>query len=85
MPRQDCVTVQNIQPQILQRLQATFKYTIMTMLVKFAGALAATAMMLSPMAYGKRPMENLGRGVVAVRQNETAVLVSWRLTTGTRR
>lgn len=51
----------------------------MTMLYKFAGSVAATAMMLNSMAYAKRPMENLGRGVVAVRQNETAVLVSWRL------
>lgn len=51
----------------------------MTMLFKFAVAVAAIAMMLSPTSCGKRPMENLGRGVVAVRQNETAVLVSWRL------
>lgn len=65
--------------KIIHRLQAAFEYTIMTMLVKFARAVAATAMMLNSMAYGKRPMENLGRGVVAVRQNETAVLVSWRL------
>lgn len=28
---------------------------------------------------GTRPMENLGRGVVAVRSSETDVLVSWRL------
>lgn len=51
----------------------------MIMLSKFVRAVAATAIALNFMAYAKRPMENLGRGVVAVRQNETTVLVSWRL------
>ena len=32
-----------------------------------------------PRATTSRPMENLGRGVVAVRANETNVLVGWRL------
>lgn len=51
----------------------------MAVLSNIVGVVAAVAMMLSPMAFAKRPMENLGRGVVAVRQNDTAVLVSWRL------
>lgn len=51
----------------------------MIILSNIARAVAAAAMVLSSMAFAKRPMENLGRGVVAVRQNETAVLVSWRL------
>lgn len=51
----------------------------MVVLFNIAGVVAAAAIFLSPMAFAKRPMENLGRGVVAVRQNDTAVLVSWRL------
>ncbi|KEY73024.1 hypothetical protein S7711_04686 [Stachybotrys chartarum IBT 7711] len=42
---------------------------------------AAVAAVATPdkRATGPRPMENLGRGVVAVRQSEYSVLVSWRL------
>lgn len=51
----------------------------MAVLSNIARAVAAIATVFSPVALATRPMENLGRGVVAVRQNETAVLVSWRL------
>lgn len=51
----------------------------MGVLSKIAIAVAATAAAFTPAAYAQRPMENLGRGVVAVRSNETAVLVGWRL------
>ncbi|KPM36727.1 hypothetical protein AK830_g9853 [Neonectria ditissima] len=45
-----------------------------------AGLAAAAAFFaLVSAATEPRPMENLGRGVVAVRANETHVLVSWRL------
>ncbi|KFZ00325.1 hypothetical protein V500_01096 [Pseudogymnoascus sp. VKM F-4518 (FW-2643)] len=46
---------------------------------KIAIAVAVTTVVFTPAAYAQRPMENLGRGVVAVRSNETAVLVGWRL------
>ncbi|MEV6714604.1 hypothetical protein AB0M48_21515 [Lentzea sp. NPDC051208] len=39
----------------------------------------AAATSLVGVAAAARPMENLGRGVVAVRSSNTAVLVSWRL------
>lgn len=42
-------------------------------------AIAALTAVLSPTVYAQRPMENLGRGVVAVRSSDTAVLVGWRL------
>ncbi|KFY92275.1 hypothetical protein V498_05058 [Pseudogymnoascus sp. VKM F-4517 (FW-2822)] len=51
----------------------------MGVLSKIAIAVAATSAVFTPAAYAQRPMENLGRGVVAVRSNETAVLVGWRL------
>ncbi|KAM0421197.1 hypothetical protein ACHAPT_011089 [Fusarium lateritium] len=40
---------------------------------------APTANALSPRQAGARPMEKLGRGVVAVRANASSVLVDWRL------
>ncbi|KAH7127591.1 hypothetical protein EDB81DRAFT_907927 [Dactylonectria macrodidyma] len=46
------------------------------------GAMAVMAVVTGPMAHAEsyvRPMENLGRGVVAVRSNASHVLVSWRL------
>lgn len=43
------------------------------------GLLAAIATLLAPAAIAQRPMENLGRGIVAVRANATSVLVTWRL------
>ncbi|KFY31121.1 hypothetical protein V493_01378 [Pseudogymnoascus sp. VKM F-4281 (FW-2241)] len=46
---------------------------------KLVIAVAALTAVLSPTAYAQRPMENLGRGVVAVRSSNTAVLVGWRL------
>lgn len=51
----------------------------MSVLFKFLTVVAATTTVFTPGAYSQRPMENLGRGVVAVRSNETAVLVGWRL------
>ncbi|KAI7779781.1 hypothetical protein LA080_000378 [Diaporthe eres] len=39
----------------------------------------ATTAIFAPMVAGQRPMEKLGRGVVAVRASTTNVLVSWRL------
>ncbi|OBT92907.1 hypothetical protein VE01_08954 [Pseudogymnoascus verrucosus] len=51
----------------------------MGVLSKIVIAVAATTAVFAPAALAQRPMENLGRGVVAVRSNETAVLVGWRL------
>lgn len=45
----------------------------------FLLAQAAAAVPHQPRAEGARPGENLGRGVVAVRSNDTDVLVTWRL------
>lgn len=42
-------------------------------------AVAVTSATLPLMAHAQRPMENLGRGVVAVRSSDDEVLVSWRL------
>ncbi|OBT74377.1 hypothetical protein VF21_06829 [Pseudogymnoascus sp. 05NY08] len=47
----------------------------MGVLSKFVAAVVATTAVFAPAAYAQRPMENLGRGVVAVRSNETAVLL----------
>ncbi|KAI9148266.1 Rhamnogalacturonan endolyase YesW [Paramyrothecium foliicola] len=44
----------------------------------FAAVVAATAC-LTPSVCGQRVMENLRRGVVAVRSSNTDVLISWRL------
>lgn len=41
--------------------------------------LTASAVLFAPSAHAQRKMENLGRGVVAVRSSSTQVLVSWRL------
>lgn len=42
-------------------------------------AMAVTSATLPLMAHAQRPMENLGRGIVAVRASDDEVLVSWRL------
>ncbi|KAK7414932.1 hypothetical protein QQX98_006257 [Neonectria punicea] len=47
--------------------------------LRAAFAAATIFFSLGYAAANPRPMENLGRGVVAVRSNETHVLVSWRL------
>ncbi|KAH7377513.1 hypothetical protein BKA64DRAFT_253589 [Cadophora sp. MPI-SDFR-AT-0126] len=47
--------------------------------VRHAALLLACVLLFSSLAASQRPMENLGRGVVAVRQSSTAVLITWRL------
>ncbi|KAK2774790.1 hypothetical protein FQN52_006092 [Onygenales sp. PD_12] len=51
----------------------------MTVLSRIFAALAAITIALALMVHAQRPMEKLGRGVVAIRASEEEVLVSWRL------
>ncbi|MGP4098258.1 rhamnogalacturonan lyase family protein [Nonomuraea sp. KM90] len=61
-------------------MHAPHKGVIITAAILAAGtALVAVPAAPSTAAAAARPMENLGRGVVAVRSSGTSVLVTWRL------